>query len=221
MYVSEESHRGIVPMNHSNKDGTSSAESEEGRLRIKENTFSSDTHPTQSGTARVPRVGGCADKRYAWPRFIRDRTGCANERPSGSVRGAPGNWCPYRDRQASCTFGAPRDMKTAQARKSLICCAKVRHFHGSYPRGYPLLQVTVDSLAGGERTRTPTPKSKGPIGTIDWPSFIDSEVPRGRDCQFSFRPISAPIPNNPGSDCWSYEGSPLSQETVPSAHDLE
>jgi hypothetical protein len=73
MYVSEESHRGIVPMNHSNKDGTSSAESEEGRLRIKENTFSSDTHPTQSGTARVLRVGGCADKRYAWPRFIRDK----------------------------------------------------------------------------------------------------------------------------------------------------
>jgi len=29
------------------------------------------------------------------------RTGCANERPSGSVRGAPGNWCPYRDRQLS------------------------------------------------------------------------------------------------------------------------
>src|ERR1019366_2197583 len=26
------------------------------------------------------------------------RTGCANERPSGSVRGAPGNWWPYRDR---------------------------------------------------------------------------------------------------------------------------
>ena len=63
VYVSEESHRGIVPMNHSNKDGTSSAESEEGRLRIKENTFSSATHPTQSGIARVPRVGGCADKR--------------------------------------------------------------------------------------------------------------------------------------------------------------
>ena len=37
-YVSEESDRGIVPMNHSNKDGVSSAESEEGRLRIKENT---------------------------------------------------------------------------------------------------------------------------------------------------------------------------------------
>jgi hypothetical protein len=54
VYVSEESHRGIVPMNHSNKDGTSLAESEEGRLRIKENTVPSGTYPTQSGTARVP-----------------------------------------------------------------------------------------------------------------------------------------------------------------------
>ena len=31
MYVSEESHNGIVPMNHSNKGGNSSAESGEGR----------------------------------------------------------------------------------------------------------------------------------------------------------------------------------------------
>jgi len=31
MYVPEESHSGIVPMIHSNKDGTSLAESEEGR----------------------------------------------------------------------------------------------------------------------------------------------------------------------------------------------
>jgi|SRR5215831_11491305 len=54
VYVCEESHCGIVPMNHSNKDGASSAESGEGRLRLKENAHSSDTHPTQSGTARVP-----------------------------------------------------------------------------------------------------------------------------------------------------------------------
>ena len=73
MYVCEESDSGIVPMNHSNKDGTSSAESEEGRLRIKENTLPFDTYPTQSGTARVPQVGGCADKLYAWPPFIRDK----------------------------------------------------------------------------------------------------------------------------------------------------
>ena len=56
-------------MNHSNKDGASSAESEEGRLRLKENTFTSDTYPTPSGTARVPRLGECADKRYV-SRFI-------------------------------------------------------------------------------------------------------------------------------------------------------
>jgi hypothetical protein len=43
VYVCEGSHCGIVPMNHSNKDGTSSAESEEGRLRIKENAGQSST----------------------------------------------------------------------------------------------------------------------------------------------------------------------------------
>jgi hypothetical protein len=73
VYVCEESHCGVVPMNHSNKDGTASAESEEGRLRIEENTVPSDTYPTQSGIARVPRVGECADKQYAWPLFIRDK----------------------------------------------------------------------------------------------------------------------------------------------------
>jgi len=60
--VSEESHRGIVPMKHSNKDGTWSAESAQGRLRLKENTCPLDTYPTQCGTARVPRAGECADR---------------------------------------------------------------------------------------------------------------------------------------------------------------
>ena len=69
-YVTEESHSGILPMSHSNKDGRSSAESEEGRLRLKENTLSPDTYPTQSGTARVPWVGECADKQQVWPLFI-------------------------------------------------------------------------------------------------------------------------------------------------------
>ena len=72
--VFEESHCGIVPMNHSNKDGTSLAESEEGRLLIKENTFPSCTYPTQSGSARGSRVGKCADKLHAWPLFIRDKS---------------------------------------------------------------------------------------------------------------------------------------------------
>ena len=60
-------------MNHSNKDGASSAESEEGRLRIKENACPSCTYPTQSGSTRVPRVGECADKLFAWPLLIRDK----------------------------------------------------------------------------------------------------------------------------------------------------
>ena len=73
VYVCEESHCGVVPMNHSNKDKQSSAESGEGRLRIEENTFPSDTYPTLSGTARVPRMGECAAERYARPLFIRDK----------------------------------------------------------------------------------------------------------------------------------------------------
>jgi hypothetical protein len=97
VYVTEESHCGIVPMNHSNKDEGSSAESGEGRLRIKENTFPFDTYPTQRGTARVPRWASvrtsCSLGRYS----SEIRTGCANERPSGSVRGAVSNDRPYRD----------------------------------------------------------------------------------------------------------------------------
>src|ERR1700720_5049225 len=48
-YVYEESHSGIVPMNHSNKDGKLSAESGGGRPRIKENAGQPNTYPTQSG----------------------------------------------------------------------------------------------------------------------------------------------------------------------------
>ena len=61
-HVTEESDNGRVPMNHSNKDGKLLAESEEGRPWIKENTHPFDTYPTQRGTARVPRVGECADR---------------------------------------------------------------------------------------------------------------------------------------------------------------
>ena len=49
MYVPEESHSGIVPMNQSNKDRKPSAENEEGRPLIKENTHQASTRPTQSG----------------------------------------------------------------------------------------------------------------------------------------------------------------------------
>src|SRR6201984_463283 len=49
MHVTEESHSGIVPMNHSNKDENSSAESGEGRPLIKENARQPNRSPTQSG----------------------------------------------------------------------------------------------------------------------------------------------------------------------------
>ena len=57
MHVPEESDSGILPMNHSNKDGKPLAESEEGRLLIKENTFPSGTFPTQSGVCTCPTDG--------------------------------------------------------------------------------------------------------------------------------------------------------------------
>jgi RNA-directed DNA polymerase len=49
VHVCEESHSGVLPMNHSNKDTKSSAESGEGRPLIKENADQSNTYPTQSG----------------------------------------------------------------------------------------------------------------------------------------------------------------------------
>ena len=74
MYVCEESDSGIVPMNHSNKDGSTSAESEEGRLLIEENTHPPHMHPTQSGASMSP---GWASVRKAVIRFaatIRDKS---------------------------------------------------------------------------------------------------------------------------------------------------
>ena len=50
MHVFQESDSGTVPMNHMNKDGKPSAESEEGRPLIKENTHHSSMPSTQSET---------------------------------------------------------------------------------------------------------------------------------------------------------------------------
>src|SRR6266536_2472757 len=85
-----------TPMKHSNKDGILSAESVEGRLRLKENALSPDTYPTQSGTARVLWVGEGADRLCLAAIYPREEPD-ANERPSGSVRGVPRKWYPYRD----------------------------------------------------------------------------------------------------------------------------
>ena len=45
-HAPEESHNGIVPMNHSNKDKTPLAESGEGRPLIKENAGQPNTYST-------------------------------------------------------------------------------------------------------------------------------------------------------------------------------
>src|SRR5712692_656568 len=47
-FIFEESDSGIIPMNHSNKDGKPFAENEEGRPLVKENTHQPSTYPTQS-----------------------------------------------------------------------------------------------------------------------------------------------------------------------------
>jgi hypothetical protein len=53
MYVCEESHSGVVPMNHSNKDRASFAESEEGRPLIKENAGQPvNRNPSERALAR-------------------------------------------------------------------------------------------------------------------------------------------------------------------------
>ena len=59
-------------MNQSSKNGTSLAERKE-VLLIKENSSPSGTYLTQSGSARVSRVGECADQRYAWALFVRNK----------------------------------------------------------------------------------------------------------------------------------------------------
>ena len=56
MDVPEESHDGIVPMNHSNKDKRPLAENEEGRPSIKENACQPHTHPTQGGKGVSQRL---------------------------------------------------------------------------------------------------------------------------------------------------------------------
>ena len=48
VYIFEESDSGVIPMNHSNKDGKPYAENEEGRPLIKENTHQPSTYSTQS-----------------------------------------------------------------------------------------------------------------------------------------------------------------------------
>ena len=72
VYVPEESHRGIVPMKHSNKDGTLSAESAEGRLRLKENALHL-TRTRLSAGLSVSHGWTSVRTGCAWPLFIQEK----------------------------------------------------------------------------------------------------------------------------------------------------
>jgi RNA-directed DNA polymerase len=58
MHVREESDRGVLPMSQSNKDERLSAEIEEGRPLIEENTLQPNTRPTQSGVSVSQGLAG-------------------------------------------------------------------------------------------------------------------------------------------------------------------
>ena len=80
MHIPEESDSGVVPMNHSNKDGKLSAESGEGGLLIKENARPPDTLSTQSeirvshGWVGMRKAARVIIPRTALPPFIRDKS---------------------------------------------------------------------------------------------------------------------------------------------------
>jgi hypothetical protein len=82
MYVYEESPCGVVPMNHSNKDGIASAESEEGRLQLKEITFPFDTYPTQRGLRVSPGWASVRTRESLAAIYLR-------EEPDGLVSARP------------------------------------------------------------------------------------------------------------------------------------
>src|SRR5580693_5239103 len=60
-----------------------------------------------SSTACAPSLSGCSLRRYS----SEIRTGCANQRPSGSVRGATRNGCPYRAQQQSAKLAAAWNLR--------------------------------------------------------------------------------------------------------------
>jgi hypothetical protein len=89
-------------------------------------------HAMASSTACAPSLSGCSLGCHS----SEIRTGCANQRPSGSVRGATRNDCPYRarNRALSCADVLPgtatENMESLEAlaeNKSLSCEQKFQH----------------------------------------------------------------------------------------------
>ena len=74
-------------------------------------------------TACAPSLSGCSLRRHS----SEIRTGCANQRPSGSARGAVSDDCPYRDRQLSVDGSgnpSPKPSETERSVEAYPCSSK-------------------------------------------------------------------------------------------------
>jgi hypothetical protein len=85
MHVPEESHSGVLPMNHSNKDGKPLAESAEERPLIKENARQPNTYPTQSGNGVSQGLAGVR-------KAAKDRPNLQQQSPVRVGDFGPGLW---------------------------------------------------------------------------------------------------------------------------------
>src|SRR5580700_3575891 len=94
-----------------------------------------------SSTACAPPLSGCSLRRHS----SEIRTGCANQRPSGSVRGATRNGCPYRARQLMARVAVQRTpIGIARTNRAMI----------------RLPIVVANRLPAGERTPAITPQNE-------------------------------------------------------------
>src|SRR5271157_5429623 len=84
-----------TPMNRPNKESQLSAEGGEGSPRIKENASPTHTSPTQSGEHVTQGLAGA--RQASFDASIQDKSRMREIRSYGSVRGASGDRCPYRD----------------------------------------------------------------------------------------------------------------------------
>src|ERR1700726_5305584 len=101
-------------------------------------------------TSGTCRRGDCSPRSasfplYAWLPFIRDKTGCAHERPSGSVRGTPVSRCLPRSTA----------VPTRRNRASL----QVQARHGLWCASYPPINaiIALSDLFADEETHHEPP----------------------------------------------------------------
>src|SRR6516164_8996031 len=112
--------------------------------------------PTTAGAPSLSRSPLC---RYS----SEIRTGCANERPSGSLRGVPGNWYPYRDLNDLARFKSRR----ASFYKTSKCKAEVLETRRGEPRIVRCPQVRQCGLDARRPRQNPNaPPVVAPVSDV-------------------------------------------------------